>query len=91
MGKIIKNALNYFPTLYIEVTSKPITRTVLKINLSKKFLIFKKKKKEIENDFDFNSKIHGDSEPWYIYFNKKKGIIFFIYYLKKKKKVDNSR
>jgi len=55
VGHIIQQALRQFPTLCIDHRVQPITRNVLRIELS------------IFIDFEWNKKYHGDQEPWWIW------------------------
>eukprot|EP00039_Didymoeca_costata_P013519 m.206766 g.206766 ORF g.206766 m.206766 type:complete len:2137 (+) comp15799_c0_seq4:40-6450(+) len=55
MGRTIKNCALQFPSIRLHVKVQPITRTVLRVTVL------------IEPDFTWNSKIHGMSEPWWIW------------------------
>jgi len=55
MGKIVKKAISQFPTLEILPTVQPITRTVLRVQLT------------ITATFEWNDRIHGSVEPWWIW------------------------
>ncbi|KYQ96787.1 DEAD/DEAH box helicase [Tieghemostelium lacteum] len=55
IAKTAKKTAHYFPKLYIDIDIQPITSTILKINL------------HIEPDFQWNDKIHGDAQPFWIW------------------------
>ncbi|KAL6068513.1 activating signal cointegrator 1 complex subunit [Balamuthia mandrillaris] len=55
MGPVIKRLVRQFPTLDLDVSVQPITRTILRTNVV------------ITPDFDWNDRIHGTVEPWWIW------------------------
>ena len=55
MGSKVKSLVDQFPTIKLHATVQPITRTVLRVTLV------------IEPLFTWNSRVHGQSEPWYIW------------------------
>ena len=55
MGKDVKAAAWQFPLLQMDATIQPITRTVLRINLS------------VMPDFSWNDKVHGSVENYWIW------------------------
>ncbi|KAI8894352.1 Sec63 Brl domain-containing protein [Globomyces pollinis-pini] len=55
MGNVLKTFVSQFPTVKLVANVAPITRTVLKISL------------DVINDFVWSDKIHGKSEPFFIF------------------------
>ncbi|KAK3734227.1 hypothetical protein QZH41_012947, partial [Actinostola sp. cb2023] len=55
MGQTIKSCVDRFPQISIAASIQPITRTVLRVRLT------------IRPEFQWNDKIHGSSEPWWIW------------------------
>jgi hypothetical protein len=55
MGQTIKACVQRFPSISIAASIQPITRTVLRVLLT------------IRPEFEWNDKIHGSSEPWWIW------------------------
>lgn len=55
MGQTIKSCVDRFPTIAIAASIQPITRTVLRVRLT------------IKPEFEWYDKIHGSSEPWWIW------------------------
>lgn len=55
MGPVVKACVNQFPTLSMSASIQPITRTVLKVNLT------------INADFDWNERVHGFGEPFWVW------------------------
>ncbi|XP_071957193.1 activating signal cointegrator 1 complex subunit 3-like [Antedon mediterranea] len=56
MGKIIKQCVQQIPSIDIDASIQPITRSVLRVQL------------KIRAEFQWNDKVHGTgSEPWWIW------------------------
>ncbi|KAI8925867.1 Sec63 Brl domain-containing protein [Entophlyctis helioformis] len=55
MGDTIYRCVHQFPSLHLEATIAPITRTVLRVTLN------------VTADFMWSEKVHGKSEPWWIW------------------------
>ncbi|KAF9970658.1 activating signal cointegrator 1 complex subunit [Actinomortierella ambigua] len=55
MGSTIAKCVDQFPTLLLEAQVAPITRNVLRVTL------------EVTADFVWNDRIHGFSDPWWIW------------------------
>ncbi|KAG0229103.1 activating signal cointegrator 1 complex subunit [Actinomortierella wolfii] len=55
MGQTIAKCVDQFPSLILEAQVAPITRNVLRVTL------------EITPDFVWNDRIHGFSDPWWIW------------------------
>eukprot|EP00941_MAST-03F_sp_MAST-3F-sp1_P004675 g4675.t1 len=55
MGATLKKYARQIPQIHIEYAIRPITRTILQVTLT------------IIPDFDWNDKMHGQSEYWYIW------------------------
>jgi len=55
VARTVKQAVDQFPRLAIDVQVQPITRTVLKIQLT------------VLADFEWNDRAHGAVEPWWIW------------------------
>ncbi|TPX31933.1 hypothetical protein SmJEL517_g04845 [Synchytrium microbalum] len=55
MAPTVAKCVDQFPTLYIEASVAPITRTVLRVTLY------------ITPDFTWNDRVHGTAEPWWIW------------------------
>ncbi|KAF9586602.1 activating signal cointegrator 1 complex subunit [Lunasporangiospora selenospora] len=55
MGATISKCVDQFPSLFLETQVAPITRNVLRVILT------------ITPDFVWNDRIHGFSEPWWIW------------------------
>ncbi|KAI8815177.1 Sec63 Brl domain-containing protein [Cladochytrium replicatum] len=55
MGTTIMRCVEQFPTLLLDASIAPITRTVLRITLT------------ITPDFLWNDRVHGSVEPWWIF------------------------
>lgn len=60
-GSAILNAAKQFPTVQVTFTLQPITSDVLKISLG------------VVRAFDWNNKIHGNSEPFWIWIEEEDG------------------
>eukprot|EP00761_Pharyngomonas_kirbyi_P009639 gb/GECH01009656.1/.p1 GENE.gb/GECH01009656.1/~~gb/GECH01009656.1/.p1 ORF type:complete len:2079 (+),score=534.85 gb/GECH01009656.1/:1-6237(+) len=54
-ARSIKRAAHEFPRIDISARIQPITRTILRFHLT------------IEAEFEWNDKIHGGAEPWWIW------------------------
>jgi activating signal cointegrator complex subunit 3 len=55
MGFKVKECINYFPSIDIETTLHPITRTVLRVKIT------------LTAEFTWNDKIHGNSEFFWVW------------------------
>ncbi|XP_031554350.1 activating signal cointegrator 1 complex subunit 3-like [Actinia tenebrosa] len=55
MGQTIKSCVKRFPSISIAASIQPITRTVLRVRLT------------IRAEFEWNDKLHGNTEPWWIW------------------------
>eukprot|EP01127_Copromyxa_protea_P008859 TRINITY_DN2045_c0_g2_i1.p1 TRINITY_DN2045_c0_g2~~TRINITY_DN2045_c0_g2_i1.p1 ORF type:complete len:2126 (-),score=516.29 TRINITY_DN2045_c0_g2_i1:21-6239(-) len=76
-AKAIKAAANYFPRLEIEASMSPITRTVIRVTLT------------ITCDFKWLDKIHGQSEPWWIWVeDEHDDLVHAEYFILSKKQKD---
>lgn len=64
MGVTLKRCLGQFPLLELDTTIAPITKTVLRITL---YITASMLSLFFNVDFDWNDKIHGWSEPYYIW------------------------
>ncbi|XP_033120994.1 activating signal cointegrator 1 complex subunit 3-like isoform X2 [Anneissia japonica] len=56
MGKIVKQCVQQIPSIALDASIQPITRSVLRVQL------------KITSEFHWNDKVHGtSSEPWWIW------------------------
>jgi len=78
MGKVVKNYVHQFPNLSLEATVQPITRNVLRVALT------------ITAAFEWNERIHGSVEPWWIWVEDAENEHFYHseYFLLSKKQKD---
>eukprot|EP01126_Amoeba_proteus_P012623 TRINITY_DN1519_c1_g1_i3.p1 TRINITY_DN1519_c1_g1~~TRINITY_DN1519_c1_g1_i3.p1 ORF type:complete len:1370 (-),score=289.41 TRINITY_DN1519_c1_g1_i3:112-4221(-) len=76
-GKAIIKIANYFPKINIEPSMSPITRTVIRVTLT------------ITADFKWYDRIHGNSEPWWIWVEDEHDeLIHSEYFILSKKQKD---
>ncbi|KAK5666592.1 putative steryl acetyl hydrolase mug81 [Batrachochytrium dendrobatidis] len=75
MGDTVSRCVMQFPTLYMEASIAPITRTILRISL------------HVTPDFAWNDKVHGKSEPWWIWVEDPEStdILYSEYFLVRKR------
>ncbi|KAJ3042101.1 activating signal cointegrator 1 complex subunit [Rhizophlyctis rosea] len=75
MGQTIARCVEQFPTLQLEASVAPITRTVIRLTV------------DIIPDFVWNDRVHGSVEPWYIWVEDPENteILYSEYFLLQKR------
>ncbi|KAI8920167.1 Sec63 Brl domain-containing protein [Powellomyces hirtus] len=81
MGPVVIRCAEQFPSLILDATIAPITRTVLRITLS------------ITPDFVWNDRVHGTMEPWWIWVEDSEHteILYSEYFLLHKRQQDQEQ
>ncbi|KAH9270511.1 hypothetical protein BASA83_007323 [Batrachochytrium salamandrivorans] len=81
MGDTISHCVKQFPSLRMEATIAPITRTILRISL------------EITPDFIWHDRVHGNSEPWWIWVEDPEStdILYSEYFLVRKRQMGQTQ
>ncbi|KAJ3152645.1 activating signal cointegrator 1 complex subunit [Geranomyces variabilis] len=81
MGPTVVKCAEQFPSLILDATIAPITRTVLRVTLS------------IWPDFVWNDRVHGTMEPWWIWVEDSEhtAILYSEYFLLHKRQQDQEQ
>ena len=90
-AKAIKQVARYFPKLNIEPTMSPITRTVIRVTLVRLIQSYQISHalQTITTDFKWFDKVHGTSEPWWIWVQDEHGdLVHCEYFILNKKQKD---
>ncbi|KAJ3300578.1 activating signal cointegrator 1 complex subunit [Borealophlyctis nickersoniae] len=78
MGHTVAKCVDQFPSLILDATIAPITRTVIRVTLN------------VTPDFIWNDRVHGSVEPWYIWVEDSENteILYSEYFLLHKRQQD---
>ncbi|KAI8820753.1 Sec63 Brl domain-containing protein [Fimicolochytrium jonesii] len=81
MGRTVVKCAEHFPSLILDASIAPITRTVLRVTLT------------ITPDFVWNDRVHGMVEPWWIWVEDHENteILYSEYFLLHKRQQDESQ